>query len=146
MKQKYQIKLLEILFSYLLPIFFVSVKYKLFTTTKASIKLTGVAIIILIFLGVKFYASICHLVKSIKNPKIRKTISVIKNTIVCVILIALLEISKSQILNLEFVTLSCGICISVGNCFKEDYVEILKQEQKDERKQEIIDAYKEATK
>lgn len=146
MKQKIKIKLLELLFSYILPIIFVSIKYDLFVKSEAGIKLSGVALIIVIILGVKFYANINEMVKKIKNSQTRKIINVTKNVIICFILVLFLEISKEQIGNLEFIIAFCGISISVGNCFKEDYVELIKQEQKDERKQEIIDAYNEAVK
>lgn len=146
MKQKIKIKLLELLFSYILPIIFVSIKYDLFVKSEAGIKLSGVALIIVIILGVKFYANINEMVKKIKNTQTRKIINVTKNVIICFILVLFLEISREQISNLEFIIAFCGISISVGNCFKEDYVELIKQEQKDERKQEIIDAYNEAVK
>lgn len=146
MKQKIKIKLLELLFSYILPIIFVSIKYDLFVKSEARIKLSGVALIIVIILGVKFYANINEMVKKIKNTQTRKIINVTKNVIICFILVLFLEISREQISNLEFIIAFCGISISVGNCFKEDYVELIKQEQKDERKQEIIDAYNEAVK
>lgn len=146
MKQKIKIKLLELLFSYILPIIFVSIKYDLFVKSEAGIKLSGVALIIVIILGVKFYANINEMVKKIKNSQTRKIINVTKNVIICFILVLFLEISREQISNLEFIIAFCGISISVGNCFKEDYVELIKQEQKDERKQEIIDAYNEAVK
>lgn len=146
MKQKIKIKLLELLFSYILPIIFVSIKYDLFVKSEAGIKLSGVALIIVIVLGVKFYANINEMVKKIKNTQTRKIINVTKNVIICFILVLFLEISREQISNLEFIIAFCGISISVGNCFKEDYVELIKQEQKDERKQEIIDAYNEAVK
>lgn len=146
MKQKIKIKLLELLFSYILPIIFVSIKYDLFVKSEAGIKLSGVALIIVIILGVKFYANINEMVKKIKNSQTRKIINVTKNVIICFILVLFLEMSREQISNLEFIIAFCGISISVGNCFKEDYVELIKQEQKDERKQEIIDAYNEAVK
>ncbi len=146
MKQKIKIKLLELLFSYILPIIFVSIKYDLFVKSETGIKLSGVALIIVIILGVKFYANINEMVKKIKNSQTRKIINVTKNVIICFILVLFLEISREQISNLEFIIAFCGISISVGNCFKEDYVELIKQEQKDERKQEIIDAYNEAVK
>ena len=146
MKQKIKIKLLELLFSYVLPIVFISIKYDLFVKSEAGIKLSGVALIIVVVLGVKFYGNINEMVKKIKNSTTRKIINVTKNVIVCFLLVLFLEISKEHINNLEFIIAFCGISISIGNCFKEDYIEYIKQEEKDERKQEIIDAYNEAIK
>lgn len=146
MKDKIKIKSLELLFSYLLPVIFISIKYDLFVKSEATIKLTGVALILVVVFAVKFYTNICNFIKTIKKPDVRKAINIAKNIIVCFLLILLLEISKEHIANLEFIIISCGVSISIGNCFKEDFVELIKLDKKNERKQEIIEAYNEAIK
>ena len=56
-------------------------------------------------------------------------------------LIILLELAKHHINNLEFCIAFCGISITAGNWFYEDYVEIIKRCEKRKRQNEMVEAF-----
>ena len=56
-------------------------------------------------------------------------------------LILLLELAKYHINNLEFCIAFSGLSITAGNWFYEDYVEIIKRDEKRKRQNEMVEAF-----
>ena len=139
-QKKILFKGLDIAFSYLIPVGLIALKYNLFTEQKAGIKLTIVGLIVVFSLLIAFWRNVSDTIKRIKNTIYRKVFSVGKNLIVAIALVIILSLSKDAIDNLIFIVISCCMSISVGNCFREDYVDIIKLEQKNERQDEMVEA------
>lgn len=148
--KKILFKSLEILFCYILPILCIGLKYDLFTKANAHYKLTGIGLIIAIVVFVAFWKNIKQAIADIKNPIWRKIFSVIKNFAICVFLCYLLgqlkrgidnlESAKKSIDSLMTVIILCGLSLSIGNIFKEDYIEMKKATDKLERQDEMVEA------
>lgn len=144
MKNKILYKGLDLVLTYIVPIILVALRYDLFKKTNASIKLTAVGLIVVMVLVIAFWRNIVSTISKIKNPTTRKVLNVLKNCLVIAVVTIVLCISKDNIDNLIFIVISCGISISLGNCFREDYRELIKADEKEQRENEIIEAFRKA--
>lgn len=139
-QKKILFKSLDIAFSYLIPVVLLALKYDLFTEQKAGVKLTAIGLIVVFVLLIAFWRNITETVRNIKKPIYRKVFSVAKNLAIGIVLVIVLELSKAEIDKLIFIVISCSVSISLGNCFREDYTEIIKLEKKNERQDEMVEA------
>lgn len=138
--KKWTFKVLDLIFSYFIPVIVISLKYDLFSKAQASYKLTGLGIIIVLILFVKFWKNITNAIKEVKRPIIRQMFYILKNFIIVVVICFILNATKSNVDNLITIVVICGISISVGIVFREYFNEMKKAEQKDERQNEMVEA------
>lgn len=138
---KFLIKVLYLVLTYILPIFIISIKYDLYTVNNPKVKLSVVGLLLVIFFVYKGWRGLVAFISKVEKPIIRKLFKLFRNFIICFLLILLLELAKHQINNLEFCIVLCGLSISAGNWLYEDYVEIIKLNEKRKRQDEMVEAF-----
>lgn len=138
---KLLIKVLYLTLTYIVPIFVISLKYDLIKTGNPKVKLSVIGILLVIFFVWKGWKGLVAFISKVEKPIVRKIFKIARNLIICFMLILLLELAKYQIDNLEFCIAFCGISITAGNWFYEDYVEIIKRCEKRKRQNEMVEAF-----
>lgn len=138
---KLLIKVLYLVLTYLVPVFVISLKYDLLKKGNPGTKLSVIGLLLVIFFVWKGWKGIVAFISKVEKPIVRKLFKFFRNFIICFLLILLLELAKQEINNLEFCIAFCGLSISAGNWFYEDYVEIIKKDEKRKRQNEMVEAF-----
>lgn len=135
----------SIFFNYIFPIIVVAIKFGLFEKeTKTAYKITGISLLALVIIIIKFSAWINKFIKErIKKPLVKKIINVVKNIVLVVALIILIETMKDNLLSLEILAIILGVSFSLGNWLDEDYKECLEKDEKWKKKQETLNILRE---
>ena len=135
----------SIFFNYILPIIIVAIKFGFFEKeTKTAYKITGISLLALVIIIIKFSAWLRNFVKErVKKPIVKKIINVVKNVVLVVALIVLIETMKDNLLSLEILAIILGVSFSLGNWLDEDYKECLEKDEKWKKKQETLNILRE---
>lgn len=135
----------SIVMTYIVPFVAVSFKFELFSKeTKTSYKITGVCLLLLVILAIKFSSWIKKTIEErIKKKIIKQIINVAKNLIFVVLFIILVEAMKDNLLSLEILAIILGVSFSLGNWLDEEFKECLMKDDKWKQKQETLNILRE---
>ena len=107
-------------------------------------KFTIIGLFLVIILAIKFSKQLGEFIdNTIKNVWVKKALVLIKNAIWCVIIFFGLEFVRDQLLQIQFLAILVVICFTIGNFFWQDYKELLKQDEKYQQRQEMLDTLRE---
>jgi uncharacterized membrane-anchored protein len=135
----------SIFFTYFLPLIIVAINFGFFEKeTKTAYKITGIFLLVLIILFIKFYGYIKKTIKErIKNHIVKKIIMVARNVMVVTIAIVIVEALKESLLTLEIISIVLAVSFSIGSWLDEDYQRCLEKDEKWKSKQEMLNTLRE---
>lgn len=137
--------ILSVIFNYVVPFLVVAIKFGVFKpTTSNGYKFTIIGLFLLIVLAIKFSKQLGEFLdNAIKNLLVKKILVVVKNALWCVLIFVVLETIKEQLLQIQFLSILIVICFTLGNFFWKDYKELVKQDEKYQEKQEMLETLRE---
>ena len=135
----------SIVLTYIVPLVAVSIKFGLFSKeTKTSYKITGMSLLLLVVLAIKFSSWIKKTIEErIKKKIFKQLINVAKNLILVVMFIVLVEAMKENLLSLEILAIILGVSFSLGNWLDEEFKDCLNKDDKWKQKQETLNILRE---
>lgn len=135
----------SIVLTYIVPFVAVSFKFELFSKeTKTSYKITGICLLLLVILAIKFSSWIKKTIQErVKKKIIKQIINVAKNLVIVVLFIILVETMRENLLSLEILAIILGVSFSLGNWLDEEFKECLMKDDKWKQKQETLNILRE---
>lgn len=135
----------SIVLTYIVPFVAVSFKFELFKQdTEIPYKITGVCLLLLVILSIKFSSWIKKTIEErVKKKIFKQLINVGKNLLFVVLFIILIESMKENLLSLEILAIILGVSFSLGNWLDEEFKDCLTKDDKWKQKQETLNILRE---